>query len=216
MQRLSINIPKNSKITIITYIAVLLLQITALALIFGKTLNLKHYEIVNLQIPQSMKTATKAKSPEKTFKQIKKKAQEKPKPAPTQEITEKVEKEPIEEVKETTEETIEEESDTEAMDIDSKGELQIDFQTFILKTIAERKIYPPSARKRGQQGLVTLLVEVSPVGKLIRVEIIKPCKHKFLNQAAIASVKACNPFKFTSEAPAPILLTVTLEYRLTE
>jgi len=51
-------------------------------------------------------------------------------------------------------------------------------------------------------------------GQLVRADIISPCPYKFLNEAALASVRAAAPFPLGDSAPEQIELTVTLEYRL--
>ncbi|UTC46586.1 TonB family protein [Treponema vincentii] len=89
-----------------------------------------------------------------------------------------------------------------------------DARAIILQRIAAKKIYPKAARKHNQEGTVTLSVLVLGSGQLVRADIISPCPYKFLNEAALASVRAAAPFPLGDSAPEQIELTVTLEYRL--
>lgn len=89
-----------------------------------------------------------------------------------------------------------------------------DARAIILQRIAAKKIYPKAARKHNQEGTVTLSVLVRGSGQLVRADIISPCPYKFLNEAALASVRAAAPFPLGDSAPEQIELTVTLEYRL--
>lgn len=90
----------------------------------------------------------------------------------------------------------------------------VDFKGLIVQRITEKKIYPKAARKRNQEGFVTVNIVVLKSGELALAEIITPCSYKFLNEAALASVRAAAPFPLGDSAPDRIELTVTLEYRL--
>ncbi|MEL3905417.1 MAG: TonB family protein [Treponema sp.] len=90
----------------------------------------------------------------------------------------------------------------------------IDFKALIIQRIAEKKIYPKAARKRGQEGSVTIMIIVLKSGQLAQADIISPSSYQFLNEAAIASIRAAAPFPLGDTAPEQIELTITLEYRL--
>ncbi len=92
--------------------------------------------------------------------------------------------------------------------------LLVDFKALIVQKIAENKIYPKAARKHNQEGNVTVSIVVLKSGKLAQAEIVNPCGYKFLNEAALASVRSAAPFYLGESAPDQIELTVTLEYRL--
>ncbi|MGP1576282.1 MAG: energy transducer TonB [Treponema sp.] len=106
-------------------------------------------------------------------------------------------------------------ADEAAYDSGNSGEsITVDFKQMILQRIAEKKIYPKAARKRNQEGSVTIAIVVLKSGQLADVHITSPCSYKFLNEAALASVRSAAPFPLDDTAPEKIELTVTLEYRL--
>ena len=106
------------------------------------------------------------------------------------------------------------EDETSAGIAGGNGSSVTDAKTIILQRIAAKKIYPKAARKHNQEGSVTLSVLVLGSGQLVKADIISPCPYKFLNEAALASVRAAAPFPLGDSAPEQIELTVTLEYRL--
>lgn len=99
-------------------------------------------------------------------------------------------------------------------DVEETGNAAAGYKARILQRIAEKKIYPKAARKHNQEGAVTLSITVLRSGQLTRVEIMSPCAYAFLNEAAVASVRAAAPFPLDDTAPEQIEMTVTLEYRL--
>ena len=99
-------------------------------------------------------------------------------------------------------------------DVEETGNAAAGYKARILQRIAEKKIYPKAARKHNQEGAVTLSITVLRSGQLARVEIMSPCAYAFLNEAAVASVRAAAPFPLDDTAPEQIEMTVTLEYRL--
>lgn len=99
-------------------------------------------------------------------------------------------------------------------DVEETGNAAAGNKARILQRIAEKKIYPKAARKHNQEGTVTLSITVLRSGQLARVEIMSPCAYAFLNEAAVASVRAAAPFPLDDTAPEQIEMTVTLEYRL--
>ncbi|WP_353934731.1 hypothetical protein [Treponema phagedenis] len=44
--------------------------------------------------------------------------------------------------------------------------------------------------------------------------MVSPCRYAFLNEAALASVRAASPFPLGDSAPEKINLTLTLIYQL--
>lgn len=106
------------------------------------------------------------------------------------------------------------EDETSAGIAGGNGSSVTDAKAIILQRIAAKKIYPKAARKHNQEGSVTLSVLVLGSGQLVKADIISPCPYKFLNEAALASVRAAAPFPLGDSAPEQIELTVTLEYRL--
>ena len=63
--------------------------------------------------------------------------------------------------------------------------------------LERHKKYPTIARRRNQQGNVTIQFVMNKQGKLLRYELIKPSKHDSLNRATIKMLERASPM------PAP-------------
>lgn len=69
-----------------------------------------------------------------------------------------------------------------------------------LRALIERqKLYPSSARSRGQTGRVTVSFAVHPDGKLDEVRIFEPCQYEALNEAALETF-----FRVRAVPPVPV------------
>ena len=75
----------------------------------------------------------------------------------------------------------------------------------IRKRIEASKRYPPLARERGIEGIVSLLFELNEDGGIKRVEIVRSSGQRILDEAAVEAVKAAQPFPYY---PHPIRLAI--------
>jgi periplasmic protein TonB len=81
--------------------------------------------------------------------------------------------------------------------------------------IQDRLVYPWTAVRRGQQGVVELEVRVGPDGRLIAVEVVAGVSAEPLRAAAVAAVRGAAPFPFPSELAArPLVVRLPVEFRL--
>jgi protein TonB len=78
--------------------------------------------------------------------------------------------------------------------------------------LIKKKIYPTSARRRGQQGVVHVLVELDQEGNLIGLRITRSSGYKVLDNAAVSLVKKVVPFKHG--AGRAIAIEIPINYNL--
>lgn len=78
------------------------------------------------------------------------------------------------------------------------------------------KYYPDSAKRMRQQGRVMVRFKLTRDGQVIAREIIEPCAHKALNEAAktlLSKIREFKPFP-NGIAVSSWVFTVPIEYRL--
>ena len=69
------------------------------------------------------------------------------------------------------------------------------YEDKILKKIHAMKYYPLTARRRGQEGVVGVVFTLNKNGTLRgTAALIKPCRYPALNESAIRTIAASNPF----------------------
>jgi len=91
---------------------------------------------------------------------------------------------------------------------------QAAYKAFILNCIAQKKVYPLQARKKGQTGKVFLHIVISEDGSLVTMEITKASEHKLLNEAAINAVKKSIPYINKGPAAVALDFTFAMEFLL--
>ncbi len=85
----------------------------------------------------------------------------------------------------------------------------------VLKIINQRKVYPPEAIDRGEEGRVMVAVSVSADGQVLDVRIEEPSPFARLNAAALQTVSNIKSFPpLPSGVAAPIHLHIPLVYRV--
>ncbi len=89
------------------------------------------------------------------------------------------------------------------------------YKAYALKRIASKKSYPLKARATGQEGSVKLHVIIGQKGELELAEIIQPCEHELLNEAALLAVKNSAPFKKKPDTMQKLELNFFMEFKLT-
>ncbi|MCD4782067.1 MAG: TonB family protein [Candidatus Omnitrophica bacterium] len=110
-------------------------------------------------------------------------------------IAEEVEEQPKEEEKE---EIIEEKKFSPPPPSISKEvftRLRESYEDKILKKIHSMKHYPLTSQRRGHEGVVRLAFTVNKDGSLHgTASVIKPCRYARLNDSAVKTISASNPF----------------------
>ncbi|MBU6375234.1 MAG: energy transducer TonB, partial [Bdellovibrionales bacterium] len=95
------------------------------------------------------------------------------------------------------------------------SEMQVYLSGIIARINAQKK-YPRSAHFNEQEGLVQILLEVAPDGRLIRTEVEKPCAFPVLNEAALDAVRAIGtlqplPQSYSSKS---VVLHVPIHFKI--
>jgi protein TonB len=81
--------------------------------------------------------------------------------------------------------------------------------------IQDRLVYPWLAVRRGQEGVVELLVHVDRQGSLLEVDVVPGRAAESLRTAAVAAVRASAPFPFPAGLAArPLVVRLPVEFRL--
>ncbi|MFZ5758860.1 MAG: energy transducer TonB [Thermodesulfobacteriota bacterium] len=88
----------------------------------------------------------------------------------------------------------------------------------IRQRIERSRQYPLPARRRGEEGRVTVAFALDHDGNLESVDLASSCRHRRLNQAALAAVRQAAPFPAPPAGifPAPLALSVELVFSLQE
>jgi TonB family protein len=76
--------------------------------------------------------------------------------------------------------------------------------------------YPVGARMRGEQGAVTVEVEVDGAGKIVAASVIQSSSHEALDQAALDAVRRARFISRRSGKPADGRIVLTIRFQLTE
>ena len=77
---------------------------------------------------------------------------------------------------------------------DELDELWNGYTTTVRQMIARAKIYPPSARKKGQQGKINLSFKLGKDGGVLKLLVEHSSGHAMLDEAARNAVKNAGPF----------------------
>jgi len=85
----------------------------------------------------------------------------------------------------------------------------------VLKMIHRRKIYPPEAIDRGEEGRVLIGVSVARSGEVLETRIEEPSPFSRLNQAALQTVSGVKAFPpLPSGLAEPFHMHIPLVYRV--
>ena len=77
--------------------------------------------------------------------------------------------------------------------------------------IKKNIIYPPAARRRGIEGMVTILFLIDKQGNLIRSEVSKSSGYSILDNAAIELIKRVLPYPHTIGKPVEMKISVVYD-----
>lgn len=91
------------------------------------------------------------------------------------------------------------------------GELDSIINAF-LQQIEKRKDYPYMARRRGQEGTVTVTVRLNEVGELASVQVLRSSGVAALDEAALALVRKVCPF--THNTGQMIAMNIPIDYQI--
>jgi protein TonB len=81
--------------------------------------------------------------------------------------------------------------------------------------IQDRLVYPWTAVRRGQQGVVELEVRLGREGRLVGVEVVAGSSADALRAAAVTAVRGSAPFPFPPGVEArPLVIRLPVEFRL--
>lgn len=83
-----------------------------------------------------------------------------------------------------------------------------------LSEVEKRKEYPYIARKRGHEGVVTLIVELTEAGELNRVQVAQSSGFSQLDEAAASAIRRVCPF--AHGLVRPVRMKIPISYRLVE
>ena len=74
-------------------------------------------------------------------------------------------------------------------------EVKKNYKSYVLKSIAAKKVYPMAARRKELTGRVKVHVVINADGMISLLELYTPCEYDLINDAALSAVKRAAPFK---------------------
>lgn len=75
--------------------------------------------------------------------------------------------------------------------------------------------YPPSARRQRQQGRVTLVLFISKLGSLDKVEVMRSSSYPLLDEAAVTAINKCRFHPaYQNNTPIPSRAEVSITFQL--
>jgi TonB family protein len=99
-----------------------------------------------------------------------------------------------------------------------EGAIPPEYESYVRafrQRIQDRLVYPRTAVRRGQQGVVELEVRLGREGRLVGVEVVAGPSADTLRAAAVAAVRGSAPFPFPSGVEArPLVIRLPVEFRL--
>ena len=99
-----------------------------------------------------------------------------------------------------------------------EGAIPPEYESYVRalrQRIQDRLVYPWTAVRRGQQGVVELEVRLGPDGRLVAVEVVAGANVDTLRVAAVAAVRGSAPFPFPPGLAArPLIIRLPVEFRL--
>lgn len=100
----------------------------------------------------------------------------------------------------------------------SDGGVPPEYESYVRalrQRIQDRLVYPWTAVRRGQQGVVELELRLGPDGRLVAVEVVAGTSADTLRVAAVAAVRGSAPFPFPPGLAArPLVIRLPVEFRL--
>jgi periplasmic protein TonB len=100
----------------------------------------------------------------------------------------------------------------------SNGAIPPEYESYVRalrQRIQDRLVYPWTAVRRGQEGVVELEVRLGVDGRLVAVEVVAGVSADALRGAAVSAVRGSAPFPFPPGLPArPLVVRLPVEFRL--
>jgi protein TonB len=100
----------------------------------------------------------------------------------------------------------------------SDGAIPPEYESYVRSVrqrIQDRIVYPSTAVRRGQQGVVELEVRLGPDGRLVAVDVVAGASANALRTAAVAAVRGSAPFPFPPGLAArSLVIRLPVEFQL--
>ena len=84
----------------------------------------------------------------------------------------------------------------------------------VYEKIEENKFYPEIERKRGHQGDVYIKFTILKSGNIKNLKIVKKCDYKYLNRAAVETVKSSVPFPPLPDKMDEMKILINIAFKL--
>ncbi|MCR5764874.1 MAG: TonB family protein [Treponema sp.] len=143
-----------------------------------------------------------------------------PEPEPDQTQIESSPTEEVNEISTASDTTFEEslaeseESLVEKKDDVRLEELKKNYKSYVLKSIAAKKVYPMAARRKELAGRVKVHVVINADGSVSLLELCSPCDYDLINDAALSAVKKAAPFKKMPSEMTSLDFIFTIDFEL--
>jgi protein TonB len=99
-----------------------------------------------------------------------------------------------------------------------EGAIPPEYESYVRalrQRVQDRLVYPWTAVRRGQQGVVEIEVRIGREGRLVGVEVVAGASADTLRAAAVTAVRGSAPFPFPSGVEArPLVIRLPVEFRL--
>jgi TonB family protein len=100
----------------------------------------------------------------------------------------------------------------------SNGSIPPEYEAYVRalrQRVQDRLVYPWTAVRRAQQGVVEVELRVGPDGRLVAVEVVAGPTADALRVAAVSAVRGAAPFPFPAGLPPrPLVIRLPVEFRL--
>jgi len=84
----------------------------------------------------------------------------------------------------------------------------------VYEKIEENKFYPEIERERGHQGDVYIKFTILKNGNIKNLKIVKKCNYKYLNRAAVETVKSSVPFPPLPDKMDEMKILINIMFKL--
>ncbi len=84
----------------------------------------------------------------------------------------------------------------------------------VYEKIEENKFYPEIERERGHQGDVYIKFTILKNGNIKNLKIVKKCNYKYLNRAAVETVKSSVPFPPLPDKMDEMKILINIAFKL--
>lgn len=96
----------------------------------------------------------------------------------------------------------------------TSGDKLVDYKKYLKNAIESVKQYPRIARRRGDEGKVSVFFELDRSGKLLTSRIELSSGNTVLDEAALQAIQDAAPFSRPPTGSQPLTFVITLDFRL--